>query len=81
MVDQPPPSASTGDDRPDRRTPGIGDLFWLGTGCAICVIGAGALGYWLDVTFHTLPWCTFGGLAFGVVSAVMLAVSQVRKFL
>ncbi|HEX3946756.1 MAG TPA: AtpZ/AtpI family protein [Acidimicrobiales bacterium] len=70
-----------GQPTPDKRAPSFGDLFWLGTGCAISVIAGGAIGYGLDTAFGTTPWITFGGLAFGVVSAVLLAVAQVRKFL
>lgn len=66
---------------PGKRPPTIGDLFWLGTACAIAVIGAGAIGYAVDDALGTLPWVTIGGLAFGVVSAVLLAVNQLRKFL
>jgi F0F1-type ATP synthase assembly protein I len=58
----------------------MGDFFWLGTGCALCIVGAGAIGYLLDAALHTTPWLTFAGLAFGIVSAVLLAVAQVRKF-
>jgi len=45
------------------------------------VVGGGALGYALDAALHSSPWLTFVGLAFGVVSAVLLALAQIRKFL
>ena len=60
--------------------PTLGDFFFLGTACAVSVVGGGALGYGLDSWLSTTPWLSFGGLAFGIVSAVMLAVKQVRKF-
>jgi F0F1-type ATP synthase assembly protein I len=60
--------------------PKMGDFFWMGTACAISVIGAGAAGYGLDTLFHTTPWLTFVGLAFGITSAILLSVAQVRKF-
>ena len=66
---------------PPKRTPTFGDLFWLGTAWVIAVVGAGAIGYALDNVLHTTPWLTFAGLAFGVTSAVLLTVDQVRKFL
>lgn len=77
MDDGPQPA----DGPPEKRSPTLGDLFWIGTACAISVVAAGAIGYWLDATFGTLPWLTFVGLAFGIVSAVMLVVNQLRKFL
>ena len=62
------------------RTPTIGDFFWLGTACAVSVVGAGAIGYGLDGWLGTTPWLTFAGLAFGIVSAILLMVAQVRRF-
>jgi F0F1-type ATP synthase assembly protein I len=59
----------------------LGDLFWIGTACAICVVAGGGIGYALDAWLGTTPWITFGGLAFGIVSAVLLAVNQVRRYL
>jgi F0F1-type ATP synthase assembly protein I len=59
----------------------MGDVFWVGTACAISVIGAGGLGFALDNWLGTTPWCTLGGLAFGIVSAVLLAARQFRRFL
>ena len=63
------------------RSPTFGDLFWIGTACAISVVGAGAIGYGLDAVLGTTPWLTLAGLAFGIVSAVLLVVAQMRKFL
>ncbi|MHB8220480.1 MAG: AtpZ/AtpI family protein [Acidimicrobiales bacterium] len=81
MVDRSPTPGGAPGAGASGRPPRIGDFFWLGTGCAICVVGGGAIGYGLDAALGTTPWITFGGLAFGVVSAVLLAVAQVRKFL
>jgi hypothetical protein len=80
MVDD-SPDAGAGPGAEPSKTPTFGDFFWLGTACAISVLGAGAIGYGLDALFHTLPWLTFAGLAFGIISAVLMAVAQVRKFL
>ncbi|MGA2304817.1 MAG: AtpZ/AtpI family protein [Acidimicrobiales bacterium] len=63
-----------------QRIPTLGDFFWVGTGCAVSVVGAGAVGYGLDAWLHTTPWLSFVGLAFGIVSAVLLCVAQLRKF-
>jgi hypothetical protein len=52
----------------------------MGTACAVSVVGAGAGGYGLDAWWHTTPALTFVGLAFGIVSAVMICVLQYRKF-
>jgi hypothetical protein len=65
---------------PAAKAPTLGDLFYVGTACAISVVGAGALGYWLDSVLGTTPWLTFGGLAFGITSAVLLTVAMFRKF-
>jgi hypothetical protein len=62
-------------------TPGLGDFFWIGTACVICVVGAGGIGYALDGITGLTPWLTFAGLAFGVVSAVLLVIANVRRFL
>lgn len=81
MVDDSPDPGPAPGGRPPKRVPTFGDLFWVGTACAISVVGAGAIGYGLDAVLHTTPWLTFAGLAFGVVSAVLLVVAQLRKFL
>lgn len=76
------PAPGTGPSpSPEGRTPGIGDFFWIGTAWVLSVVGAGAAGYGLDAWAGTTPWLTFVGLAFGIVSAVLLTVNQVRKFL
>lgn len=62
------------------RSPTMGDLFWVGTACAISVVAGLGLGYLLDQWAGTTPWLTFAGLAFGVVSAVLLAVRQLRRY-
>ncbi len=61
-------------------SPGIGDLFWIGTACALSVVGGMGLGYLADWLANTTPWLTFVGLAFGIVSAVLLVVHQLRRF-
>lgn len=67
-------------DRGRARTPSLGDLFWVGTACAISVVAGMGIGYLLDEAAGTTPWLTFAGLAFGIVSAVLLAVRQLRRF-
>ncbi|HLG67519.1 MAG TPA: AtpZ/AtpI family protein [Acidimicrobiales bacterium] len=63
------------------RPPTFADFFWIGMACAISVVGAGAVGFGLDSWLGTTPALSFAGLAFGIVSAVLLTVAQVRKFL
>jgi F0F1-type ATP synthase assembly protein I len=58
----------------------MGDFFFVGTACAVSVVGAGALGYVLDSWLGTTPWLTFAGLVFGITAAVLLAYSNFRKF-
>jgi len=58
----------------------MADFFFMGTACAISVILAGGIGYVLDSWLGTQPWLTFVGLVFGIISAVLLSVNQVRKF-
>lgn len=69
--------------RPGSPPPGPNflDFLVLGTACALCIIVAGGLGYLLDSWLHTAPWLTFGGLAFGIVSAVLLAIARLRPYL
>ncbi|MGP8059933.1 MAG: AtpZ/AtpI family protein [Acidimicrobiales bacterium] len=80
MADDPttPPPDAKG---PGKRAPRLGDLFWLGTACAVSVVGAGAIGYALDTWLGLTPWLTFAGLAFGILCAVLLTVVELRKFL
>ncbi len=66
---------------PGKRAPTLGDVFWIGTACAIAIVAGGGIGYAIDDAAGTLPWFTFAGLVFGVVSAVLLAVNQFRKYL
>ena len=74
------PPAGEPPTAPTRREPKLGDVFWLGTACALSVVGGGGLGYALDAWLHTTPWLSFAGLAFGIVSAVLVVVAQLRKF-
>lgn len=79
-----PPMPPEGTPAPDgggpRRVPSLGDLFWVGTACAIAILAGGGIGYAIDDAAGTLPWVTVGGLLFGVVSAVLLAVKEFRKY-
>lgn len=87
MAEEPPSPPPSGDAGPrdtgdggGRRVPTLGDVFWVGTACAISVIAGGGIGYAIDDALGTLPWFTVAGLVFGVLSAVLLAVNQFRKY-
>jgi hypothetical protein len=69
--------ASSGGD--SGQIPHLGDFFFLGTACAISVVGGGAIGYGLDSWLGTTPWLIFAGLAFGIVTAVLLCVRSLRN--
>lgn len=77
MSDPPGPEPAAG--RPT-RVPRFADFFFIGTACALSIVGAGALGYGLDSWLGTTPWLTFAGLAFGITCAVLLTFAEVRKF-
>lgn len=79
MTGDTPPHPEGADSAPPGG-PTLGDLFFVGTACAISVVGAGAIGYFLDSWLGTLPWLTFAGLAFGITSAVLLAYAHFRKY-
>jgi hypothetical protein len=81
MSAEPPAPGTDGGTASGKRAPTLGDLFWVGTACALAIILGGGIGYALDDAFHTSPWITIGGLVFGVVSAVLLAVNQFRRYL
>ncbi len=87
MADDPPESdpkrQEGGPDQgpPEPSGPKIGDLLWIGTACAISVVGAGALGWALDNALGTQPWLVLAGLAFGILCAVLLTWAQIRRFL
>jgi hypothetical protein len=81
MAEEPPVPGADGGRPSGSRIPSLGDLFWVGTACAVAIVLGGGIGYALDDAFNTLPWITIGGLIFGVVSAVLLAVNQFRRYL
>jgi hypothetical protein len=62
-------------------TPSIIDFLTMGVASALCLVLGGGVGYGIDALAGTSPILTFVGLAFGVVAAVMVTVTQVRKYL
>jgi hypothetical protein len=77
----PPPPGEEGHREPPHPQPRFLDFLALGTSCAMSIIVAGGLGYLLDDWLGTTPWLTFVGLAFGITSAVMLAIVRLRPYL
>jgi len=80
---KPDPEAVPGPD-PDsgpRSVPGLIDFLSMGVAGALCLILGGGIGVGIDAAAHSSPLWTFVGLGFGVVMAVMVTVSQVRKHL
>jgi hypothetical protein len=77
----PDPSAAPEPD-PDsgpNTAPGIIDFLSMGVASALCLILGGGVGVGIDALTHSSPLWTFVGLGFGVVSAVLVTVAQVRK--
>ena len=56
-------------------------LLSLGLACAVSLALAAGLGYLIDGWLHTSPVFTLVGLAFGMVVAVLMAVTTVRRYL
>lgn len=81
MPDQPAESGEPDPAGHGPSAPGLLDLVAVGIAVSVCVVAAGAIGYWLDSVFKTTPWLTFAGLAFGITSAVLYTVAKVRRYL
>jgi F0F1-type ATP synthase assembly protein I len=62
-------------------TPSIIDFLTMGVSSALCLVLGGGIGYGIDALAGTSPILTFVGLAFGVVAAVLVTVTLVRKYL
>ncbi len=57
----------------------FGDVIWVlvfgaqgGLILALPVLGGLALGYWLDMRFHSLPWITLGSTLLGAITGPLL---------
>jgi F0F1-type ATP synthase assembly protein I len=62
-------------------TPSIIDFLTMGVSSALCLVLGGGIGYGIDALAGTSPILTFVGLAFGVVAAVLVTITLVRKYL
>jgi hypothetical protein len=84
MADNSPiANSSDGDSVPPGRNPApsIIDFLTMGVASALCLVLGGGIGYGIDALAGTAPILTFVGLAFGVVAAVLVTITQVRKYL
>jgi F0F1-type ATP synthase assembly protein I len=84
MEDANPPPRQEPDPPADgQRSPveGAVALLSLGLACAVSLALAAGLGYLIDGWLHTSPVFTLVGLAFGMVAAVLMAVTTVRRYL
>ena len=53
----------------------------LGLTCAVTVAIPAVGGYLLDERLHTDPLCTLLGLVLGVLAAITVAVTTIRRYL
>jgi hypothetical protein len=91
MADNSPITNSQPDDRDPapggspaggpNPTPSIIDFLTMGVATALCLVLGGGIGYGIDALTGTSPVLTFVGLAFGVVAAVLVTITLVRKYL
>jgi hypothetical protein len=75
------PSSPSSPPQSPNPTPSIIDFLTMGVASALCLVLGGGIGYGIDALTGTSPILTFVGLAFGVVAAVLVTVTQVRKYL
>lgn len=62
-----------------RRPPGILEFAQLGMMGAVCLLGGGALGWFMDSEIGTLPLFLFVGLLAGATLGAALTWREVRK--
>ncbi|HET6811861.1 MAG TPA: AtpZ/AtpI family protein [Acidimicrobiales bacterium] len=62
-----------------RRPPGILEFAQLGMIGAVCLLGGGALGWFVDSETGTLPLFLFVGLLAGAVLGAVMTWREVKK--
>jgi ATP synthase protein I len=84
-MEDPAPAPDPGSAPP---TPGGSDpvrgaveFLTLGLTVAVALVVCAALGYLVDRWLGTSPWFTLVGVVLGIVAAVLLTVSRVRRLL
>ena len=60
---------------------GAVEFLTLGLTVAVALVGLAALGYVVDRWLGTSPWFTLVGVVLGIVAAVLITVSRVRRLL
>jgi len=84
-MDDATPAPDSGPDpssrRPDSVDAGAVGFLTLGLTVAVALVGLAALGYAVDRWLGTSPWFTLVGVVLGIVAAVLITVSRVRRFL
>jgi F0F1-type ATP synthase assembly protein I len=90
-MDEPTPAPGTDDEEPDseprwrpedrRLSPGAVAFLGLGLAIGLCLAVTVGAGLALDAVLHSSPVCLLVGLAIGLVVAVAMAVSTIRKYL
>ncbi|TNC22088.1 AtpZ/AtpI family protein [Amycolatopsis alkalitolerans] len=63
------------------KQPSPAELIGLGSSIVVMVVGFTVLGWYIDGRAHTSPAFVFTGLAVGIVTAIVFAYTQFRKFL
>lgn len=89
MTDEPTPAAGPDDPEPrphwtpeDRRlSPGAVAFLGLGLSIGLCLAVTVGAGLALDAVLHDSPVFLLVGLTVGIVVAVAMAVSTIRKYL
>ena len=84
---EPPPAPDADDPQPhwqpeDRRlSPGATAFLGLGISIGLCLAVSVGAGLALDAVLHSSPVCLLVGLVIGLMVAVAMAVSTIRKYL
>ncbi|MGO8871377.1 MAG: AtpZ/AtpI family protein [Acidimicrobiales bacterium] len=83
MDETTPPTGAPEDPQkdPDPTMGAAIEFLTLGIAAALSLVAGGGIGYLIDDWAGTSPWFTLIGLVFGIVCAVLLVVSRVRRLL
>jgi F0F1-type ATP synthase assembly protein I len=65
----------------DPTAAGAVEFLTLGLTVAVALVGLSVLGYVVDRWLGTSPWFTLVGVVLGILAAVLITVSRVRRLL